>query len=136
MIGRKLRQRYQIIKKLGAGGFGETYIAEDLDMPASPKPKCVVKRLQPQAIDPDIERLFELEAKTLKVLGKSHDQIPTLYAYFQDNGKFYLVQELVEGHDLSQEIYAGKQWTEVEVIKFLQQILEVLAFIYIHLRFQ
>jgi hypothetical protein len=35
MIGKILRQRYQIIEQLGQGGFGETYLAEDLDIPAS-----------------------------------------------------------------------------------------------------
>lgn len=130
MIGQILRQRYKIINKLGAGGIGETYFAEDLDMPVTPKPKCVVKRLHPRAIDPDIQRLFKKEAEILYKLGQNHDQIPKLFAYFEDNGEFYLVQELIEGNDLSQEIYSGKQWSEAEVIKFLQEMLEVLAFVH------
>jgi serine/threonine-protein kinase len=138
MIGRKLRQRYQIIKKLGAGGFGQTYLAEDLDIPVTPKPKCVVKRLKPKVIAPDIPqipledivRLFEKEGKTLYELGQNHDQIPKLYAYFEQNRKLYLVQEFIDGHDLSQEITSGKQWSETEVIKFLEEILEVLAFVH------
>ena len=130
MIGQILRQRYKIINKLGAGGIGETYFAEDLDMPVTPKPKCVVKRLHPRAIDPDIQRLFQKEAEILYKLGQNHDQIPKLFAYFEDNGEFYLVQELIDGNDLSQEIYSGKQWSEAEVIKFLQEMLEVLAFVH------
>ncbi|NEP79374.1 MAG: hypothetical protein F6K39_15080 [Okeania sp. SIO3B3] len=48
LIGKNLRQRYQIIEKLGrGGGFGKTYLAEDLDIPEIPKRKCVVKRLKP-----------------------------------------------------------------------------------------
>ena len=138
MIGRILRQRYRIIKKLGAGGFGETYLAEDLDIPVTPKPKCVVKWLKPKVIAPDIPqipleeivRLFEKEGKTLYELGQNHDQIPKLYAYFEQNRKLYLVQEFIDGHDLSQEITSGKHWSETEVIKFLEEILEVLAFVH------
>ncbi|HEY9298391.1 MAG TPA: serine/threonine-protein kinase [Phormidium sp.] len=130
MIGTILRQRYKIIEQLGAGGFGETYLAEDLDIPVTPKPKCVVKRLQPHATDPDIVRLFEKEAQILHKLGQDHDRIPKLFAYFQENQEFYLIQELIEGNDLSKELTPGKQFSESYVIKLLQDILEILAFVH------
>jgi serine/threonine protein kinase len=44
--GKILRNRYEIIKDLGKGGFGDTYLAKDLDLPG--KPHCVVKHLQPK----------------------------------------------------------------------------------------
>jgi len=78
MLGRTLRHRYQIIKFLGKGGFGHTYLAKDLDLPGHPQ--CVVKHLKPQNADPDLlliaKRLFETEAQTLYKLGSLHDQIP------------------------------------------------------------
>ncbi|HBB30326.1 MAG TPA: hypothetical protein DDZ80_11895 [Cyanobacteria bacterium UBA8803] len=130
MIGQLLRQRYQIIDKLGVGGAAETYVAEDLDIPVAPKPKCVVKRLHPKAIDPDNERLFQKEAEILYKLGENHDRIPKLFAYFEENGQFYLVQELIEGHNLAEEFIPGKPWSETEVTKLLQELLEVLAFVH------
>ena len=130
MIGTRLRQRYKIIQQLEGGGIGETYIAEDLDIPANPKPKCIVKRLKPQAMHPDIVRLFQKEGEILYKLGNNHDAIPKLYAYFEENREFYLIQELINGHDLSKEITPGKQWREGEVMKFLKEILEVLAFVH------
>ncbi|WP_341525777.1 WG repeat-containing protein [Nostoc sp. UHCC 0302] len=130
MSGQILRQRYRVIQKLGAGGFGETFLAEDLDIPVEPKPKCVVKRIQPQMMDTDVLRMFEREAQTLYNLGQNHNQIPKLFAYFQENGEFYLIQEFIDGNDLSQEITLDNQWSEVEVIKFLREILEVLAYLH------
>ena len=130
MIGQTLRQRYKIIKQLGAGGFGETYLAEDLDIPTIPKPKCVVKRLQPQAMNPEIIRLFQQEGATLYKLGQNHTQIPKLFAYFQENQEFYLIQEYIDGHDLSQEITSGKRWSESAVMAFLQEILELLMYVH------
>jgi len=132
MIGQILRQRYQIIDKLGAGGVGETYLAEDLDIPVSPKPKCVVKRLQPKAIDPDTQRLFQTEAEILYKLGQDYNHIPKLFAYFEENQEFYLVQELIEGDDLSQEIILGQPWSEAQVIQLLRELLEVLAYVHQH----
>jgi serine/threonine protein kinase len=46
LVGRTLRNRYQIIQFLGGGGFGETYLAKDLDLPGHPH--CVVKHLKPK----------------------------------------------------------------------------------------
>ncbi|MEH1819813.1 MAG: WG repeat-containing protein [Nostoc sp.] len=135
MIGRTLRQHYKIIDKLGSGGFGETYLAEDLDIPTNPKPKCVVKRLQPNERNGDIPnsdilRLFQKEGEILYQLSQSHNQIPKLYAYFEEKQEFYLVQEFIDGHDLSQEIALGKVWNETRIIEFLEEILKTLAFLH------
>ncbi len=132
MLGRTLRNHYQIIKFLGKGGFGHTYLAKDLDLPGHPQ--CVVKHLKPQNADPDLlliaKRLFEKEAQTLYKLGKLHDQIPSLSAHFEENGEFYLVQDFIEGHDLTKELILGKKSSESHTIKLLHEILEVLAIVH------
>ena len=130
MIGNILRQRYKIVKQLGAGGFGETYLAEDLDIPVTPKAVCVVKKLHPTMITPDSLRLFEQEAKILYELGKYHDQIPKLYAYLQEGQEFYLIQEFIDGYDLTQEITPGKKLGEGEVIQLLRDVLEILVYVH------
>lgn len=128
MIGLILNERYTILEELGRGGFGVTYLAEDRYKPS--KPKCVVKQLQPRVIDPDTIDRFNREAKVLEKLGENHDKIPKLFAYFAENERFYLIQELIDGHELKEEIYSNKQWSEAEVIKLLQEILEVLVFVH------
>ncbi|MBE9215867.1 tetratricopeptide repeat protein [Plectonema cf. radiosum LEGE 06105] len=131
MLGNTLVGRYQIISNLGGGGFGETFVACDTHLPGSPK--CVVKKLKPQATDPvtleTARRLFDTEAKVLYKLGR-HEHIPQLLAYFEENQQFYLVQEYIQGHDLNEEIKPGKPISEDQVISLLQEILEILEFVH------
>lgn len=134
VIKGKLQNRYQIInpqQPLGSGGFGDTYLAQDLSLPGAPY--CVVKHLRPKDPDPQVvqiaQKLFNEEAKTLYKLGKN-DQIPRLYAHFQEEGEFYLVQEFIEGDVLSKKITPGKRLSERETIRLLQEILEVLAVVH------
>ncbi|MGI8500804.1 MAG: tetratricopeptide repeat protein [Hassallia sp.] len=130
MLGNTLVGRYQIIRHLGGGGFGETFVACDTQLPGLPQ--CVVKKLKPQSNDPvslqTARRLFDTEAQVLYKLG-THDRIPQLLAYFEENEEFYLVQEFIEGHDLSQELTSQKI-TQAEVISLLQEILEILEFVH------
>jgi eukaryotic-like serine/threonine-protein kinase len=128
MIGRMIAGRYKITAPLDAGGMGETYIAIDTQFPK--EPQCVVKRLLPASKDPGfleiLQRLFRSEAATLAKVGE-HDQIPRLLAYPEENQEFYLVQEYIEGHTLSNEL--KQQWSESQVLRFLMEILGVLKFL-------
>ena len=130
MIGNILRQRYKIVKQLDVGGFGKTYLADDLDIPVTPKSVCVVKKLHPTIIDPEIIRLFEQEAEILYKLGQNHDQIPKLYAYFENDEELYLIQEFIDGYDLRQEISPGKKLSEGDVIQLLRDVLEILVYVH------
>jgi len=127
--GTILRNHYKIIDTLGSGGFGDTYLAEDLDLPRNPK--CVVKHLKPKTSDPTVFpvalKLFEREAEALYELGRDSDQIPKLLAHFQEGTEFYLVQEFIEGHDISKELTDGKKLSESYTITLLTGILEALA---------
>jgi len=131
MIGKLLDRRYQVIQVLSAGGFGETYIAQDTRRPGNPT--CVVKLLKPASNDPDylqtVRRLFKSEAETLEQLG-NHDQIPRLLAYFEENQEFYLVQEFIVGQSLATELQPGRYWTESQVIDLLKDVLGILAFVH------
>lgn len=132
-----LKGRYKILQPLGQGGFGQTNLAADTQRPNNPP--CAVKLLQVQPPAPGVpvsasllafaKQRFEQEAEILERLGK-HDRIPQLLAYFEENQQFYLVQEFIEGNPLSQEIIPGKKLGETEVISFLQDTLEVLAFVH------
>ncbi|WP_017652629.1 serine/threonine-protein kinase [Fortiea contorta] len=135
MIGKVLQARYQIVQSLGAGVFGQTYIAVDIDYPENPK--CVVKQLKVNSSQPsylDTLRLrFLTETETLKRLG-CHNQIPELIACFEEHERFYLVQEFIEGHSLTAELPIKTHWeaiwSESAVVEFLQDVLEILEFVH------
>jgi eukaryotic-like serine/threonine-protein kinase len=133
MLGQTLAGRYYIIEHLGGGGFGQTYVAQDRKR--SGNPRCVIKQLKPQYNDPQTlqvaRRLFQTETETLHKLG-THSRIPELLDSFEENQEFYLVQELIEGKDLSKELIPGKKLRESEVIVILQEIVEILVFVQQH----
>jgi tetratricopeptide (TPR) repeat protein len=124
--------RYQVLKVLGSGGFGRTFLAQDQQRPGHPT--CVVKQLRPKFSDPkfleNARRLFNVEAETLEQLGR-HDQIPRLLAYFEQDKEFFLVQEFIQGRSLSQDL--GEDiFSEEQVIGLLHDLLQVLKFIHEH----
>ncbi|WP_375505382.1 protein kinase [uncultured Nostoc sp.] len=135
IIGKLLQGRYQIIQSLGAGVFGQTYIAVDVDYPENPK--CVVKQIKVNSSESGylemLRLLFQAETQTLKLLG-SHHQIPEFIACFEENERFYLVQEWIEGHALAAELPIDQQWgclwSEMEVVEFLIDVLGILEFVH------
>ncbi len=131
MIGSLLAGHYRVLKKLGAGGFGQTYIAEDIHRPGNPH--CVLKHLKPASSDPQVlevaRKFFNKEAEVLESLG-IYPHIPRLLAYFEENEEFYLVQEYIEGHPLSQELASGEIWSEDKVINVLKEVLKILSFVH------
>lgn len=133
MIGELLDRRYRVTQVLAAGGFSQTYLAQDTRIPG--QPLCVVKHLKPQTRDSQlletIHRQFQREAEILARLGQ-YDQIPRLLAHFEENQEFYLVQEFVPGHPLTAELTPGTCWIEARVKTFLFDILQTLNFVHQH----
>jgi len=125
-----LRGRFRMIKLLGQGGFGRTYLAEDQD---KLNEKCVVKQFVPMiqgtaGLQKALE-LFEREARQLQQLGH-HSQIPALWAYFSENNQLYLIQQYIEGETLEQISQKQGVWTEQQVKELLTSLLPVLEFIH------
>lgn len=131
MLGKVLASRYQLIKAIAQGGFGTTFLAQDMHLPGTPL--CVVKQLTVEqnniATQHIARRLFNQEAITLQKLGK-HPQIPQLYAFFEENNNFFLVQELIYGMTLEAELKHKRRLSELEIIVLLRDCLSILAFVH------
>ncbi|MEG4802315.1 ABC transporter substrate-binding protein [Microcoleus sp. ARI1-B5] len=127
-----LHQRYEIVSELGQGGFGRTYTAMDSDIPEDRL--FVVKEIRKPSdprLLPEARNGFETEVRALHRLG-GHPHIPQLFDSFEGNDYFYLIQEYIEGHPLMEEFNPNTQWSETQVIDFLQDILPVIAFVHEH----
>lgn len=133
MLGQLLGTRFKVINILGSGGLVQTYIAEDTQRPR--KPHCVLKHLTFASSNAlmlqQVRGFFQAEVEALERLGK-HDQIPQLLAYFEEEQEFYLVQELIEGHPLSDELTEGTRFAESHVVELLEDVLSILEFVHAH----
>ncbi|MBE9064395.1 serine/threonine-protein kinase, partial [cf. Phormidesmis sp. LEGE 11477] len=132
-VGTLLQNHYKIVKLLGQGGFGRTYLAED---EGRFNERCAIKEFVPvkgqDHFSDKATQLFQREASVLYQI--IHPQIPKFRATFEEQERLFLVQDYVEGqtyHEvLNQRKLKGEQFSEAEVKQFLQQMLPVLAHIH------
>ncbi len=130
-IGTTINQKYRLVNVLGKGGWGVTYLAEDL----SHSRQVAIKALTLNGLSDwkQIE-LFEREATVLQSL--KHSAIPEYLEYFTadtaDNRCFYLVQELAPGKSLANWIKDGWRPSEKEVKHIARQLLAILIYLHAH----
>jgi len=133
--GITLSNHYRIVRELGHGGFGRTYLAEDAHRFNEP---CVLKEFAPQvhgtyALQKS-EELFEREAGVLYKL--KHNQIPSFRELFRvninDRGYLFFVQDYIPGQTyrflLDARKRNGSRFIEAEINQLLIQLLPVLEY--------
>ncbi len=132
MLQTLLNNRYRIVKVIGEGGFGKTFLTQDTHLPSGRL--CVIKQLKPITNDPEIYRMiqdrFQREATILEDLGNDNNQIPKLYAYFSEQGEFYLVQEYIQGKTLTHKVHSHGPLNEIVVVEILKNLLHVLNYVH------
>ena len=135
--GEVLALRYRIVRELGHGGFGRTYLAADTNRFSE---SCVLKEFAPQVEGTQAlqkaEELFAREAGVLYQL--QHPQIPRFRELFraevQGRGRLFLVQDYVEGQTYEEILRSrqqqGQRFSEPEILQLLHHLLPVLTYIH------
>jgi eukaryotic-like serine/threonine-protein kinase len=113
--------RYEIRSKIGAGGMGEVYLAQDTRLD-----RKVALKILPAEVASQRERMerFVREAKSAAAL--NHPHVAHIYEIAEADGLNFIAMEFIEGETLREKIYHDK--TELkELLKYLQQVAEGLA---------
>ena len=132
--GRVLRDRYRILERVGQGGAGAVYRAEDLRLPGR---ITAVKEIHldmagtPEAKS-DVQEQFRLEASTLAQL--DHPGLPRVSDYFVLGNSDFLVMDFVAGPDLRHVVdearAQGEFLAEAKVLDWMKQLLEIVAYLH------
>jgi serine/threonine protein kinase/cephalosporin-C deacetylase-like acetyl esterase len=112
---------YRLTERIGRGGMGEVWLAEDTRLG-----RKVAIKLLPEAFfgDPHAQERFQREARAASAL--NHPHICTIYDVGEQDGRPFLVMELLQGQTLRQRMEAGRMPPE-EILTAAIQIADALA---------
>src|SRR6266700_5687607 len=112
---------YRIVSKIGAGGMGEVYRAQD----TSELGRTVALKIVPAEVAKDKDRLqrFTQEARTVSNL--NHPHILTIYEFGQADSVCFIATEFIEGETLRQH-FSGCRLKLVDVLDIAAQIVAAL----------
>lgn len=123
-------RHYQVLRTLGQGGMGTTYLAWDKQKSLDGCPGLLVLKEMntDMAQISKAQELFEREARTLKTL--NHPGIPRYYDFFVEAGKKYLAMELIHGQDLEQRVLTRGPVIPQQAMEWMIQTCEILDYIH------
>ena len=130
MIGKILADRYQITEVRDSG---RVLVAEDTHRPGYPL--CLIQRLQGATANPQgfqiAKLILEQRLEAIGRLGK-FSQIPAVLTFFELDQGLYLIEEMVMGDSLAQELKIGVPATETKTIELVRELLELLVYMHKH----
>lgn len=116
-------RRYRIVKPIASGGAGIVYQAEDTVLG---RQVALKELLEDVAADPEQAERFRQEARALALL--NHPNIMPIYDLLQENGRFWLVSELLTGGTLADRVEHGAPMEPKTCIRIIRGIAAGLAF--------
>jgi len=125
-----LKNRYRILKHLGGGGFADTFLVEDIISNQNYAMKQLRNMTNDLSTYKIVEERFHREAAVLAKLNDIAHSVPNLYDFFSENGKWYLVQEWVDGEDLLEKVSRDGPLGEIFVINIMVELLFTLKYIH------
>jgi serine/threonine-protein kinase len=120
--GALLDQRYRIIGRLGKGGMGEVYRADDLRLG-----QPVALKFLPEAVDRDPARLTQLHTEVRMARQVSHPNVCRVYDVGEVEGHTFLSMEYVDGEDLASLLRRIGRFPEDRALELARQICAGLA---------
>ncbi len=111
-----LLSHYRIVSKIGAGGMGEVYLAEDTRLR-----RQVALKVLYEKVAADAERLLRFEREAHAASALNHPNILTIYEFGDDAGVHFLASELVEGKTLRELIREGR----IELSEVLRIVIQI-----------
>ena len=112
---------YRLIDRLGAGGMGEVWRAEDTRLLRPAAVKILSEKI---ASDPDWKARFLREARTAASL--NHPNIATIYAVDEHESTMYIAMEIVEGTSLS-DLISARSLSPPDIVRIARQTADALA---------
>jgi len=127
--GSVLKDRYVVDSLLGRGGFGATYCALDKGRFEAP---CAVKEFVPldESVEPFERALARFEREAYALLELNHPGVPKLHEFFQHDGRFFLVQDFVNGENLAEWVHREGPRSTEEVAHLLDQLFGILEYLH------
>src|ERR1044072_7445137 len=119
--------RYRILRKLGAGGMANVYLAEDEDLGRRVAIKILNDRYSG---DESFTERFRREAKSAAAL--SHPNIVSIYDRGESDGRAYIAMEVVEGESLKELIVTTGALPLAQAVDYAKQILSAVRFAHRH----
>ncbi|MDX6486553.1 MAG: eukaryotic-like serine/threonine-protein kinase, partial [Gaiellaceae bacterium] len=127
LIGTLFDGRYQVVRKLGAGGMANVYLAEDQELGRRVAIKILNER---HANDEQFVERFRREAKNAAAL--SHPNIVSIYDRGEAEGTYYIAMEFLDGRTLKELVISRGPAPVTVSIEYARQILQALRFAHKH----